>query len=373
MSVRPFLALAIILTPHVYFGFSAEGTYTNSYNGNHLPPEVSPELRLAYFRSVAAILLRPLAPPGEEHTTSGHDGHYLVIKRLMPLFQQYAPPELTVALKAQLEGLTSLITKATRDRDDDDWVRHSIRPDNAEENYERSLRDQLDRAKTATERDSINIRLAMHFVARGDLHARDFIDDVADPETRPYARTLTDIRLAEWAIRKKDADRIIELIRTGELSHVYKVWLSTQAAKLLAKSDNEKAASLVESAIAEARRISGSDVDAPRAFVAATNAMFVVNRSAVWETMNEAVKAANSNESFTGEDADLTFRLTTKAGPSHVSHNAMPDFDLEGIFRNLADYDYDKAVQLARGLNRDAPRSVATIAIARAILEGKKK
>jgi hypothetical protein len=330
-------------------------------------------LRLAFFRTAAAILLRPLAPPGEEDTTAGHDGHYLVIKRLMPLFEQYAPPELTAAVKVQMESLTALVTGATRARDDDDWVKTGIRPDNMEENYEKSLFNQLDHAKTSAERDSIDIRLAMHFAADGDLRARDFIDDVADPETRTNARTLTDIRLAERAIAKKDADRMIELIRTGELSHAYKVWLSTQAAQLLAKPDNEKAAGLVESAIAEARRISPSDVDAPRAFVAAANAMFTVNRTAVWETMNEAVKAANSTENFTGEDGELSFRVATKAGPSHLSYNPVPDFNLEGIFRNLADYDYDKAAQLARGLNRDAPRSVATIAIARAVLEPKKK
>jgi len=362
-----------LFTPHVYIGYSKEGTHTNSYRGNFSPPEVSPELRLAYLRSVAAILLRPLAPPGEEHSTAGHDGHYLVIKRLMPLFQQYAPPELTAALKAQLENLASLTAKATRDRDDDDWVKTGIRPTNMDETYEQSMRDRLDHAKTSTERDSLNIDLATWFASKGDLRARDFIDDVADPETRTYARTLIDIRLGERAIAKKDADKILELIRTGEFSSVYKVWLSTQAVKLLAKSDSEKAASLVESAIAEARRISASDIDAPRAFVAAANAMLIVNRSAVWETMNEVVKGANSNENFTGEDAELSFRLVMKSGRSHVSRNAMPDFDLEGIFRNLADYDYDKAVQLARGLNRDAPRSVATIAIARAVLESKKK
>ena len=362
-----------LFTPHVYIGYGREGTFTNSYRGNYSPPEVSPELRLAFFRAAGAILLRPLAPPGEEHTTAGHDGHYLVIKRLMPLFEQFAPPELTAAVKVQLESLTSLINGATRNRDDDDWVKTGIRPDKMEENYEKSLFNQLDHAKTSTERDSINIRLAMHFAAAGDVRARDFIDDIADPETRTYARTLTDIRLAERAIAKKDTNRMIELVRTGELSHAYKVWLSTQAAKLLAKSDNEKAAGLVELAIAEARRISASDVESPRAFVAAANAMFTVSRTAVWETMNEAVKAANSNENFTGEDGELSFRLVTKAGPSHASHNAVPDFDLEGIFRDLADYDYDKAVQLARGLNREAPRSVATIAIARAVLESKKK
>lgn len=72
-------------------------------------------------------------------------------------------------------------------------------------------------------------------------------------------------------------------------------------------------------------------------------------------------------------DADLSFRVAIKNGPSHLSHNTVPYFDLEGIFRNLAEFDYDKAVQLARGLNRDAPRAVAAIAIARTVLAAKKK
>jgi hypothetical protein len=51
----------------------------------------------------------------------------------------------------------------------------------------------------------------------------------------------------------------------------------------------------------------------------------------------------------------------------------VPDFDLEGIFSNLADYDYDKAVQVARGFTKEAPRAVATLAIARSVLDEKKK
>src|SRR6185503_2584805 len=99
-------------------------------------------------------------------------------------FEQYASMELTAAAKVQLEGLTSLVTKDTRDREDDDWVKTGIRPANMDENYEQSLRNQLDREKTSTMRDSINIRLAMHFASKGDLQARDFIDDIVDPETR---------------------------------------------------------------------------------------------------------------------------------------------------------------------------------------------
>ena len=367
------LLASYLFTPHFYVGYEDDGTRTNSFPGDRTPPEVSPQLRLAFFRAAAAILLHPLAPPGEEGTTAGHAGHYLVIKRLMPLFEQSAPPELTTALKAQLESLSALVSAGTRDRQDDDWVKKGIRPDNMLQNWERSLRDQLDHAKTSTERDKIYLELASLYAGKGDLHARDYVDEVADPETRKQAGIYIDIRLARDAVARKDVDRMIDLARTGEFDHIYKCWLLAQAAKLLSKSDNEKAASLTESAIAEARRISPSDVDAPRGFVAAANAMFVVNRSSVWDTTNEAIKNANSAPDFTGEDGELEFRFATKAGPSYGSYEEVPDFDLEGIFRNLADFDYDRAVQLARGLNRDAPRSLATIAIARSVLESKKK
>jgi hypothetical protein len=165
---------------------------------------------------------------------------------------------------------------------------------------------------------------------------------------------------------------MIELVRNGELDHIYKSWLCAQAAKLLSKSDNERAAGLVDQALAEARRISPSDADAPRAVLSAANALFLVNRPAIWETMNEAVRNANSAEKFAGEGGDLSFHLVMKDGISFASHESVPDFDLEGIFRNLSDYDYDKAVALARGLTRDATRALATIAIARTVLEDKK-
>jgi hypothetical protein len=362
-----------LFTPHSYVGFGSDGTHTNSYPGNRTPPDVNPKLRLAFFRAAAAILLRPLAPPGEEKTSAGHNGHYLVIKRLMPLFEQSAPAELTAALKAQLESLSPLVSKATRDRDDDDWVKTGIRPDNMMENLEQSLLDRLDHAKTSDERDSVYLQLASLYTSKGDLRARDFVDKVADPETRKHARIYIDIRLARYAVAKKDTDRMIELTRTGEFDHIYKSWLYAQAAKLMSKSDKDKASSLVDSAVAEARRISPSDDDAPHAFLAAANAMFLINPSTAWDTMNEALKNANSADKFTGEGGELAFHLVTKAGPSYGSREDVPDFDLEGIFRNLADSDYEKAVQLARGLNRDAPRSVATIAIARTVLETKKK
>jgi hypothetical protein len=82
------------------------------------------------------------------------------------------------------------------------------------------------------------------------------------------------------------------------------------------------------------------------------------------------VKAANSAEGFTGEDAKMVLKFQTKE-QSSVHSSDVPEFDLDGIFRDLATQDYDRAVELARGFQAEGPRAVATIAIARAILERK--
>jgi hypothetical protein len=49
------------------------------------------------------------------------------------------------------------------------------------------------------------------------------------------------------------------------------------------------------------------------------------------------------------------------------------EFDVSGIFAELAKDDYSRTVELARGFEREAPRASAVIAIARAVLEDKKK
>jgi hypothetical protein len=210
------------------------------------------------------------------------------------------------------------------------------------------------------------------YSGKGELRARDYVDKIDDMETRNISRSYIDTRLADNAVHKRDVPRIMELIRTGQFAHLQKVRLLTVAATLMAKSEPAQALTLVELAATEARRIGGLDPDSPRAFFAVANATLVVNRAAVWEAMSEAVKAANSAENFGGEDGQLSFSMTFK-GMSFSQTENVPDFDIDGIFARLADYDYDKAIELAQGLTREAPRAVATIAIARVILSEKKR
>jgi hypothetical protein len=53
--------------------------------------------------------------------------------------------------------------------------------------------------------------------------------------------------------------------------------------------------------------------------------------------------------------------------------SSAPDFNVTGIFAELAREDYERTVELVRGFEHEAPRASATIAIARTILEENKK
>jgi hypothetical protein len=146
----------------------------------------------------------------------------------------------------------------------------------------------------------------------------------------------------------------------------------TECAEVLVKTDRDAALQLIEEAANEARRVDVSDPRRAQSLIAVANALNVVDPPRVWDATFDAVKAANSAEGFTGEDGELILQFQSK-GQSSVNTNDVPDFDLEGIFKALANLDYERAVELARGFQKEGPRAVATIAIARAILEPKKK
>jgi hypothetical protein len=364
------LLSAYIFTPFTYVTFTEGGTSIGR-GGESKPPDISPETRSAFFQAAASILLRPLPQPGQpDQTSAGLDGKYLVIKRLLPFFEQFASAEMTEPLRGQLNALNSLVTDNTRRRDDE-WVHKGIKPDKPAVEREESLLDRIDRAKTSEERDSLYIQLAGIALERADMKAREYASKVEDPEVRKQVQDYFDSSLAMSSVRKKLTDQALELVHKGELTRLMKAWVLTECAKIIAKNDQTKALELVDEASTEARRIDVSDPNLPRALIAVAYALKAIDAKRVWDATFDAVKAANSAEGFSGEDGEIVLKFSTR-GSSSVHNSDIPEFDLEGIFRDLADQDYDRAVELARGFQGEGPRAVATIAIARAVLEPKK-
>lgn len=360
-----------IFTPHMYMTFSGSAASTSQMSSTVTPIAVAPELRATFFQSAAAILLRPLPAPGQpDQSSSGLDGKYLVMKRLLPLFEQSAAAEMVEALRGHLNALNALVSDNARRRDDQ-TLNKGIKPEVPAAEREQALLDRIDRARTSADRDSLYMQLAYMTSNKGEMRARDFVGKVEHPELRTQAQAFIDSSLANVFVEKKLPDQALELVQKGDLTHIHKAWLLTECAKIVATTDRDKAVELIDQATDEARRLDPPDPALPRALIAVANALKVVDLARVWDATFDAVKAANSAEGFTGEDGELVIQFQSK-GQAGIRNKYVPEFDLDGIFTHLALQDYDRAVELARGFQAEGPRAVATIAIARAILRPKK-
>ena len=364
------LLSSYIFTPHLYVTFTGGGVSTSQSSNEIKPADVAPELRAAFLQAGASILLRPLPQPGQPDQSSAADVKYLVIKRLLPFFEQFAPPEVAESLRGHLNALNAVVKDNTRQRDEE-YISKGIKPEKPEGEKEQVLLDRLERAKTSAERDALFIQLAFMISNKADMRAREFASKVEEPELRKQIVAYIDSALVINSVEKKLTDQALELVHKGELTQLLKTWVLTQCAKILAKSDPTKALELVDEAATEARRLDVSNPALPKALLAVANALKVIDTKRVWDATFDAVKAANSAEGFTGEDGELNLSFASKGSSSARSHSVR-DFDVEGIFKDLADQDYDRAVELARGFQGEGPRAVATIAIARAVLDPKK-
>ena len=126
---------------------------------------------------------------------------------------------------------------------------------------------------------------------------------------------------------------------------------------------------LVDEAAAEARRVDASD-DRTRGLLAVAHALMVVDPTRVWDALFDVVKAANSSDNFSGEDGSLQLSAGNKQ-QIWTTNDAVPEFNLKATLSPLAIQNFDRAVQLAHGFERDAPRANATIIICRTILNEK--
>jgi hypothetical protein len=358
-----------IFTPHAFYMMVGPSRFAIAQQTARAGiPDVAPGMRLAFLQVAGEVLMRPIQPGPDTNLLFA----YYALQNYLPLFEQFGTPELTAGVRTQLEAVTAMVPENQR-RLQNEQASLESSPQQRSQDMEQSMLDQIDRAKTSAERDQLYMQLATSRAGAGDPTAKDYADKIDDSEFRQSVRAFIDDSLAMTAIEKKDTDRALEIVRTGELNRLQKVWTMTGAARLLmvGKPDRERALQILDDASAEARRMDGSDPDRPRAFVAVANVLLRIDPVRSWDSMTDVVKAANAAPDFTGEDGELSFRIITKTSRSMHQHT-IADFDLAGLFRNLANLDFDKAVALARVFEHQAPRAHAVMAIAFAVLNEKK-
>jgi hypothetical protein len=356
-------------TPGLYVTFFADGSARWSQPDETLsvstPPDLPSHIRSKFFAVAGSILLRPLPPPDQDFTSSGRAGKYMVMKRLLPLFAQYAP-DAAAGLRTQLTALASEPANKTV-RDDHKLLDLGLREETTSEQLNK-LQDRLDRAATSRERDAILAEVALALADQGDNRAQDLADRIDDSARRAQVREVVDIVFVRLAIRKKDAMEVARLARTGQLNHAQCAWAYTQAGRLLIDTKRQNALEFLEQAAAEARRVDGQNSDRASLLIGVARQFATADSVRALEIMGEVVKVANSAPDFNGEPTQLTFPLLTKRGMSITSIGG-EEFGIAGVLRLLSKQDLHQSLSLAKSFTNEAAKAAAILAVARSALE----
>src|SRR5829696_6076290 len=241
-----------LFTPFLYISFEKNGGANQSRQRGPTPaPAVDATLRNNFLKVAFQILMQPLAAPDQDRTTSGSTGKYLIIKRLLPIFEQYAA-DLAAGLRTQMTALGSYVP-TNMQQGENRAVSVGIQPESSEGDPYQRMQERLDRAKKPEDRDAIYADYAVALTAEGDPRAKDLVDKIENTELRKSVKAYTDFQLAQAAIRNKDADGAVRMVRTGDLTSIQKVWTLTSAAKLVMAAERSRAVDLLEEALTESR------------------------------------------------------------------------------------------------------------------------
>ena len=372
------LLASYVFTPHTYITFVPSGGANTSRTGSGHPAaaEVSPELRAAFFNAAASILLRPVVPAEQDTSSAGRVGTFLVIARLLPLFEQHAPDRVA-ALNTKLAALAPDTPERLRQRNNRALTEGLVPEDPTRDRVQEHL-SRLDRAKDSSDRDEIYLNAAFAAAERDDPRAYEFADKVENLDLRRQVRAVLAFEalrkaILDWKDKKRERDPAdaLRLARSDALTPIQRAWGLTELARLMSKSDAARAVEVLEEAFGEARRIDLASADRPRALVAIATQFVALDRGRGWGVVGGVVKPPNAPTKHTREDGTDSVTLRSK-NSGIVNTSSADSFDLAGVFAALAKEDLDRALQLARAFAGEAPRAAATLAIARAALDKKR-
>jgi hypothetical protein len=365
------LLSSYVFTPYLYITVRPDGnSHTRRRNANNTPPSnISQAVRNAFFRTAAAVLLG--AVPEPDLSSSGRLGAFVVIARMLPLFERYGHDQ-SPALRARLAILANDAPERMRQMDDPLFTRGLV-PEDPNIDRVQAVLDRLARAKTPEERDRIYFQAAMAAADKDHERARQLADKIEDMDVRKQLYAYLAFDEMRQAIENKKPDDALRLTRSQELTNVQRAWGLAEVGRLLAKTEPERATEVLELASAEARRIDQSSPDRVRTLVAIVTQFQKVEKARAWEMMSEVVKAANSFSEFSGEDGEMTLRVVFKGGGAMTNNFNVESFDLTGLFTALAQEDFNRAVDLPKSFTGESPRAVAVLAIARTVLDKKPK
>lgn len=310
-----------------------------------------------------------------DRSSAGRPGTYLIARRLFPLFQQYAP-DLVGALNAHLAAMgpeaAEAVSRAGERILNRGFDSNSAGATEGRNDVEADLKDLLERATNTLERDRAHSFAAMQLAREGDARAYDFVEKVEDTETRKSVRKMVDYGYMGGLLEKKKTDELIALVLKSELTHALRANYLVRAAELIVKTDRVRALEVLEKALEEAQRIAAATTERAYVFVSLLAAFTKLDRARTWDLAREVIQTANNVADFTGENSQINWTIEGKIS-ARLGTALAGSADLPLAFAAMADDDFYQAVDVTRTIKGDAPRALATLAVARAVLQERNK
>ena len=133
-------------------------------------------------------------------------------------------------------------------------------------------------------------------------------------------------------------------------------------------SDSRRALELLEEALNEARRIDADDTNRALLIIGVASQFLAADTVRSWEVGAEGIKAANASEEFSGEVNGLSVSLVTSSGLKVINLDTS-SLNLSALLSSLGKQDLPRAADLAKSLKYEAPRALATLAVASAAIK----
>jgi hypothetical protein len=347
---------------------------------------VNERAQIAFYNLAASVLSRPLTQRDGPLTMQELMARFYTTGRLLPFFENssarysaYAP-----ALRARHSELFNEIEASRREQVSSQFGVDSLTPAGFVDPL-RSQADRLSRATDPAERERIAIIMVRTAVRNKYWdRARRAAAEIEDVERRRAALTfiqvqqIKDINAAYADEKEDDFESVVKFVREADVPPFARAWGLAQASVIAARKRNAQTtqtiAGLINEAESYAARVPQGTPERVAAYAAVTTAAARVDAARAWSLLRELVKAANSVEDFTGEEA--SFELGADESLSNETSTRFSveseAFRLDGIFATMARLDFDKALAESRALDGDVPQAFATIAVARTGLNEQK-
>lgn len=358
------LLTSYVFSPSVYLVVSRSGIPSSNTYPSRLTQQINPTIRKTLFEVAARILLRPLQQI--DQSSAGRAGTHFIASRLLPLFERFAP-QFVGPISAHLASMGPEIAQKTSSNGEIDMNRGLTGTDRPSVDDE--LKDRLDRARNVDERDRAYAFAAMSAADAADPRARDLVDKIEDSETRKGIKTFVDYNLIGGLIRNKHADEALSQIRKSDLPITLRARFLTSVGALIVKNDRTRAIELFNEALTDARRLEQTS-DQAYLLLALLSQFSQIDPVRTWELSSETIKAVNRVSDFTGENSDTALTLEGKFSIRLTTQLASPT-DLAEVFQSLGSENFYQALDASKTFVGDAPKAIAMIAVARAVLDEK--